>query len=214
MKPIDTLNQLILEHPALEPIKGAIERAYEMITECYKDGGKLLLCGNGGSACDCEHIAGELMKGFLLKRPLTMDEKAALTSQGEEGAYLANTLQRALPAIVLNGLPGLSSAFLNDVDADATYAQQTFAYARPGDVLIGISTSGNAKNVLCAAAAARARGAKVIAMTGEGGGKLANVCDVLINAPERETYRIQEMHLPIYHALCIMIEETFFGEIR
>jgi D-sedoheptulose 7-phosphate isomerase len=211
MSPTDILKQLIEEQPSLAPLSGAIGRAYEAIYESYRGGGKLLLCGNGGSACDCEHIAGELMKGFLLKRPLTDEERAALAAQGEAGAYLSQTLQRALPAIVLTGLPGLSSAFLNDVDGDATYAQQAFAYARAGDVLIGISTSGNAKNVLLAAAAARARGAKVIGLTGEGGGKLAAACDILIDVPRRETYRVQELHLPIYHALCIMIESAFFG---
>lgn len=207
------LARLIAERPSLTSVKSAVKAAYDIIAESFSNGGKLLLCGNGGSACDCEHIAGELMKGFLLRRPLTVNELAALAALGEPGEYLSQKLQRALPAIVLNGLPGLSSAFSNDVDGDSVYAQQAFAYARPGDVLLGISTSGSARNALLAAVAARARGAKVVAMTGEGGGALKEACDVLIAVPERETYRVQEMHLPIYHALCAMLESHFFGEI-
>jgi len=210
--PASKLDRLVSDYPALSSIRGDIEKAFHLLGETFETDGKLLLCGNGGSACDCEHIAGELMKSFLIPRPLTASEQMALLHQGETGEALLYKLQRALPTIVLNGLPGLSSAFLNDVDGCVSFAQQAFAFARPGDALIGISTSGNARNVLLAAAAARARGAKIVAMTGEGGGALGKNCDALIAVPARETYRVQEMHLPIYHALCAMLEERFFGE--
>ena len=209
--PNPVLEAFLEEHPPLRCIKGDLTQAYELLLASFQSGGKLLLCGNGGSACDCEHIAGELMKGFLLKRPLTPDEKAALEGAGDDGA-LAHKLQRALPTIVLHGLSGMSSAFLNDVEGELTYAQQAFAYATPNDVLLGISTSGNARNVCAAAVAAKARGAKVIGLTGEKGGRLAQFCDVCIHAPEHETYRVQELHLPIYHALCAALEQAMFAE--
>ncbi len=203
-------NTLYTERPNLNPIAPEIAQAFALLRDCFARGGKLLLCGNGGSACDCEHIAGELMKGFLRKRPLLPAEKAALAAAGDNGA-LAERLQRALPTLVLHGLSGMSTAFMNDVDPALTYAQQAFAYSCEGDVLLGISTSGNAKNVLLAAVAARAKGARVIGLTGETGGRLAAHCDVCIRAPERETWRVQELHLPIYHALCAALEEAMFG---
>jgi D-sedoheptulose 7-phosphate isomerase len=206
------LDLLILRQPCLAPMKDAIRRAFDLMTASFRSGGKLMLCGNGGSACDCEHIAGELMKGFLLRRPLNGDERAALNELGEEGAMLSEKLQRGLPTLVLSGLTGLSTAFLNDVDPDMTYAQQAFAYAKPGDVLLGITTSGNARNVRRAAIAAKARGASVIGLTGQGGGKLAAHVDILLDVSERETYRVQELHLPLYHALCAMLEAEMFGE--
>lgn len=153
------------------------------------------------------------MKGFLLKRPLTQAERDALSRAGDDG-MIAAQLQRALPVIVLHGLTGMSSAFLNDVRAELTYAQQAFAYAGANDVLLGISTSGNAFNVCAAAIAAKARGTKVIGLTGETGGKLAQYCDVCLKAPEHETYRVQELHLPIYHALCIAIEQEMFAGVQ
>ena len=197
-------------HPSLKPATGELIRAYNVILRSFQSGGKLLLCGNGGSACDCEHIAGELMKGFLLPRRLTAEEQAALAAAGDDGA-LAGKLQRALPVVVLHGLSGMSTAFMNDVDAELTFAQQAFAYAREGDVLLGISTSGNARNVIAAAVAAKARGAAVIGLTGETGGQLLARCDVCVRAPARETYRVQEMHLPLYHALCAALEQAVFG---
>ncbi len=206
------LDLLVHREPGLEPMKNTIWRTFERLAACFRGGGKLLLCGNGGSACDCEHIAGELMKGFLLRRPLTGDERAALTDLGEEGGLLAEKLQRGLPTLVLSGLSGLSTAFANDVDADLAFAQQAYAYARPGDVLLCLSTSGNARNVRLASVAAKARGALVIGMTGQGGGKLATHVDLLLDVPEWETYRVQEMHLPLYHALCAMLEAEMFGE--
>lgn len=206
------LDSLILRNPSLGPMKAAIWDAFGRMAACFQSGGKLLLCGNGGSACDCEHIAGELMKGFLLRRPLAPDERAALESFGAEGARLAGKLQRALPSLVLTGLPGLTTAFSNDVDPELAFAQQAFAYARPGDVILCISTSGNAKNVVYAAVAAKARGAFVIGLTGAGGGELARHADILLNVPEHETFRAQELHLPLYHALCAMLEAEMFGE--
>ncbi len=204
------LQTLMEEHPALRGTAADLQAAYTLLLKSFQDGGKLLLCGNGGSACDCDHIAGELMKGFLDRRLLNAAERDALRQAGDDG-ILAERLQRAVPVLVLHGLGGMSSAFLNDVDGTLTYAQQAFAYARPGDVLLGISTSGNAQNVCYAAIAAKARGARVLGLTGEGGGRLAALCDVCVRAPAHETYRVQEWHLPLYHALCIALEQSLFG---
>ena len=208
----DSIRMLSQRYPTLKPLEGRILNAYHLLADCFGSGGKLLLCGNGGSACDCEHIAGELMKGFLLKRPLPMEAQNMLSGFGAGGIRLAQKLQQALPSLVLSGLSGLSTAFANDADAALTYAQQAYAYTNAQDVLLGISTSGNAENVCLAAIAAKSKGAKVIGLTGENGGKLAAHCDLLINIPETETYLVQELHLPVYHCLCAMLEETFFGE--
>ncbi len=207
----EELKRLVDEHPELANKARAIAECYAAMLSCFQNGGKLMLCGNGGSACDCEHIAGELMKGFLLKRPLLDGEREALARAGDDG-MLANVLQRAVPVLVLSGLSGLSTAFLNDVEPQAVFAQQAYAYARPGDVLMGISTSGNSKNVIQAMIAAKARGAKIIALTGEGGGKMAGLCDVLVDVPQKETYRVQELHLPVYHALCAALESELYGK--
>jgi len=207
---MNAITKLYQNYPELEPMNDKIKQALDELTACFAGGGKLLLCGNGGSCADCEHIAGELMKGYLLKRPLTAEEKQALQAAGDTGA-LAQKLQRGLPSLVLTGLPALSSAFLNDVDGSMIYAQQAFAYARKGDVMIGISTSGNARNVCMAAIAVKARGGRVIGFTGEGGGTLAQYADILLNVPVTETYRVQELHLPLYHALCAEVEDAMFG---
>lgn len=207
----ETLQRLIEAFPLLAHKSAAIAECCRVILACFENGGKLLLCGNGGSACDCEHIAGELMKGFLLKRPLLAREKELLAKAGDDGR-LAGVLQRAAPVLVLSGLNGLSTAFLNDVDPQAGFAQQAFAYARPGDVLLGISTSGNSQNVMLAMIAAKARGAKVVALTGDGGGRMAALCDVLVDVPQTETYRVQELHLPVYHAICAALESELFGK--
>jgi len=204
------LETLIAAYPRLKGNAEQIQAAFELLENCFRNGGKLLLCGNGGSACDCEHIAGELMKSFKLPRKLSDAEKAALKAAGDEDGRMGESLQSALPCIVLTGLPGLTSAFNNDVDPAFTYAQQVWGYAQPGDVLLGITTSGSSKNVVHAAVAAKAKGAKVLGPTGEKLGKLAPLCDVLINVPEQETYCVQELHLPIYHALCLMLENRFF----
>ena len=208
---MDHLSVLFERYPALWAIQEALNAACNLLEECFQNGGKLLLCGNGGSACDCEHIAGELMKSFVLSRPLNQETAEVLALEGDDGT-LANGLQNGLPCLVLNGLPGLSSAFANDAEPALTFAQQAWVYACPGDVLLGITTSGSSRNVVLAAQAARARGAKVIGLTGVKLGRLAPLCDVLINVPDTETYRIQELHLPVYHAICLELEERFFGK--
>ena len=180
--------------------------AANMIIHCFENGGKLLLCGNGGSAADCAHIAGELCKGFLKKRPLPDQMKNAI------GEPFANTLQQALPAIDLTAQSALMTAVINDIDGDSVFAQQVMAFGKPGDVLIGISTSGNAENVRRALLTAHALGLKTIGMTGKTGGKMPPLCDALLLSAETETYKIQEEHIKMYHELCILIERHFFAE--
>ncbi|MEM1484403.1 SIS domain-containing protein [Oscillospiraceae bacterium PP1C4] len=176
-------------------------------------GGKVLVCGNGGSAADCEHIVGELLKEFYIKRPIPSDVAETLSHQyGEMGAYMAKHLQGAIPAVSLVSQSGFLTAYANDAASDMAYAQQVFAYATANDVLIGISTSGNAANVNYAAAMAQTLGCYVIAMTGKTGGKLKAHCDALMAVPETETYLVQEYHLPLYHLLCRAIENEIFGE--
>ncbi len=205
------VNELITRYPLLESIRGDILCAYEMMVTCYEHGGKLLVAGNGGSAADSEHLVGELMKGFVKQRPLDAELRAALvTVDGERGAELADKLQNALMAIALTGHYSLSTAMGNDVDGVFNFAQQVHGYGKPGDVFLGISTSGNAENVMYAAVTAKAKGMKVIALTGKDGGKLAKLADAAIIVPERETYKIQEYHLPIYHTLCLMLEDHFY----
>lgn len=183
-------------------MRDSLDAACRMVCDCYRMGGKVLVCGNGGSAADSGHIVAELVKGFLKKRPIpdAWQEK------------LGMPLQMGLPAIDLTAQSAVISATANDLGGDYVYAQQVMAYVGENDVLIGISTSGNAVNVLNAAKVAHVKGAKVIAMTGEGGGKLAGECDILLNVPERETYRVQERHLEMYHQLCARVEAEFFEE--
>lgn len=205
------LDTLIERYPDLSTVREAVEEAYRILEECYSRGGKLLIAGNGGSSADAEHIVGELMKGFVKRRELSGERKAALeAADPEHGRALADKLQEGLPAIALSGHPALSTAFLNDVDGDMIYAQQVWGYGTEGDVLLGISTSGNAKNIDYAVTAARAKGMKVIGLTGRDGGRLGARADAAVIVPEQETYRIQELHLPVYHALCLMLEERFF----
>lgn len=205
------LEELTERYPVLEREKEHIWYAYKVIKESYEAGGKLLIAGNGGSCADAEHIVGELMKGFVKKRPVAEGLAGALKKVDPvRGETLAGKLQQGLPAIALTGHAALSSAFANDVDAELSYAQQVTGYGRPGDVLLGISTSGNAGNVLYAAVVARAKGMKVIGLTGRDGGGLKGISDAAIVVPEQETYKIQELHLPVYHTLCLMLEEYFF----
>ena len=212
MKPMDHLALLINRYPVLEPVKEAIFQAYCLLEKCYEGGGKLLIGGNGGSSADSEHIVGELMKEKKKKRQVPEDFAGKLMEADKErGKYLAEKLQQGLPAIALTGHTALSTAYLNDVDGLLTIAQQLYGYGKKGDVFLGISTSGNSENILYAAAAARAMEIPVIALTGKDGGRLAEAADVAIIVPEQETYRIQELHLPVYHALCLMLEERFFG---
>ena len=206
------IEQLISTYPELNVCAADIQAAFEIIRDCYRSGGKVLTCGNGGSAADADHIVGELMKGYLLKRPVPQEVHDRLTSTNpEDGEYLANHLQGGLPAISLVSQTSLLSAIANDTAADMVYAQQIYAYGREGDVLIGISTSGNSMNVLRAIQVARALGLRTIGLTGRTGGKLKPLCNVCICVPANETTLIQERHLPIFHVLCAMLEEEFFS---
>jgi D-sedoheptulose 7-phosphate isomerase len=206
------LRILVSRYPALAPLNGEIRRGCELLIDAFEAGRKLLVCGNGGSAADADHIVGELMKGFVLRRAVApvLCEKL-IAQDAEMGARMAKSLQQGLPAIALTQASALLSAFANDVDPALVYAQQVLGLGAAGDVFWGISTSGNAKNVLHAAVAARALGLKVLGMTGEGGGMLAKFCDVCIAAPERETYKVQELHLPIYHTICLAVEAALFS---
>lgn len=205
--------QLVERYPKLLPSMPAIEEAIKRLIRCFESGGKLLTCGNGGSAADAEHIVGELMKGFLCKRPLSEERVWEMQQYNPDlPAGMTDRLQGALPAIALTGAPPLTTAFANDVDPEMVFAQQLYGYARNGDVLLAISTSGNAKNVLAAAQVAHALGVTVMALTGASGGLLREAADVLIAVPEMETYRVQELHLPVYHAICAAVEAYFFAE--
>jgi len=205
--------ELIGRLPELKTCSADIEAAYNLLAECFASGGKLMICGNGGSASDSEHIVGELMKGFKLKRALRQGDIDKLAGQfPEDGGFLAANLQRALPALSLCSHTALTSAFVNDICPAMVFAQQVYGMGKPGDVLLGISTSGNSANVVNAAKVAKAMGIKAMGLAGCDGGKLTAVCDITIIAPAAETYRVQEYHLPIYHALCAMLEEEFFGE--
>lgn len=208
MKHIDLL---VERYPSLESAKEDIIAAYEVLEESYENGGKLLVAGNGGSAADAEHIVGELMKGFKLPRKSKTDFAEKLVAENQElGAVLAENLQGALPAIALDGHPALSTAYMNDCEPLLCFAQQVNGYGKAGDVFLGISTSGNSKNVIYAATTAHAKGMKVIGLTGAKDSKLKDMSDVCIKAPQTETYMIQELHLPIYHCLCLMLEDKFF----
>lgn len=206
------LNHLIDRYPKLIVCREDIIKAYEILEEAYLSGRKLLVSGNGGSASDSEHIVGELMKEFKLKRKVFSDQADALKSIDPElGLVLAENLQGALPAISLTGHSSLTTAFMNDAMPELVFAQQVNGYGKQGDVFLGISTSGNSKNVLYAAVNAKAKGLKVIGLTGEKESKLMKYADVCIRVPESETYKIQELHLPVYHCLCLMLEDKFFG---
>ncbi len=203
------LETLFERYPVLMKCRGEIIGALELMLSCLKNGGKLLVCGNGGSASDSDHIVGELMKEFRIRRPLSDDHKDRLRKAG--GAVLAESIRGALPAISLDAHTALSTAVINDVGADFMYAQQVFGYGKKGDVLLGMSTSGNAKNVDYAVKTAKALELGTILLTGEDGGLIARNADIVIRLPDRETYRIQELSLPVYHALCLQLEQCFWG---
>lgn len=206
------IDLLVDRYPQLSVCKDDIEKAYLILEECYKNDHKLLIAGNGGSAADSEHIAGELMKRFKILRPVPTDFAEKLKAiDKERGENLSKNLERGLMAIPLVAHEALTTAYINDVDGLGVFAQQLYGFGRPGDVFLGISTSGNSKNVMSATVVARALGIKVIGLTGANGGELATVTDVVIKVPETETYMIQELHLPIYHCLCLMLEDRFFG---
>lgn len=214
-KLVKHIDLLIERYPKLNTVRQEIIEAYTLMEECYENDGKLLIAGNGGSAADSEHIAGELMKRFKTPRPV--DEVFARKLRAvdaERGAALAKNLERSLMAIPLVAHEALTTAYINDVDGLGVFAQQLFGYGRKGDVFLGISTSGDSKNIMNATVVARASGIKVIGLTGAKGGELAKVADVAVKAPETETYMIQELHLPIYHCWCLMLEDHFFGGQR
>ena len=203
---------LLSRYPVLTGAKQDIYNAYLLLRSSYEAGGKLLVAGNGGSAADAEHIVGELMKGFKLPRKIgTEFAEKLLAVDAQMGTVLAENLQGALPAIALDGHYSLNTAYANDCEPALCFAQQVHGYGNAGDVLIGMTTSGNSKNVLYAATVAKAKGMKVIGMTGEKESKLSAMADICIRVPETETYMVQELHLPVYHCLCLMLEETFFG---
>lgn len=197
------LDSLISRYPDLAPCLPDITRAYDLLETAFARDGKFLLCGNGGSASDADHWAGELLKGFGQLRPLSAGMRQGLPPE------MADRLQWAFPVIPLTGFPALATAFANDVDPGLTFAQLVLALGRPGDVLAAISTSGNSKNVCHAAQVARSRSIPVLALTGQGGGRLRELADVCICVPATSTPHIQEFHLPIYHCLCLMLEDNF-----
>lgn len=209
---VDELNR---RYPVLTDSKKEILNAYQMMQICYQDGGKLLIAGNGGSAADSEHMAGELMKRFQRPRPIDIKFAEKLRNiDMKRGSQLAYNLEQPLMAIPLVAHESLLTAYMNDVDSVGVFAQQLLGYGREGDVFLGISTSGNSQNILNATVVAKALGIKVIALTGRNGGELADVADIAVKVPEDETYKIQELHLPVYHCWCMMLEEYFFGDAK
>ena len=206
------VDELIERYPILEPGRKDITEAFHILLNCFRGQGKLLIAGNGGSAAYAEHIVGELMKGFVLKREIDENLKDKLRNVDYDmGNKLSRKLQLSLPAIALSNHSSLNTAFSNDVDGQLCFAQQVLGYGKEGDVFLGISTSGNSANVLYAAIVAKAQGMKVIGLTGRGGGRLADMADVVVAVDEKETYKVQELHLPIYHCLCLMVESEMFG---
>jgi D-sedoheptulose 7-phosphate isomerase len=198
------LKELIKRLPELAPCTASIVEAFAAMRACFRAGGKVLLCGNGGSAADADHWSAELLKGFRRERPLTAKARKGLPRE------VARDLQGALPAIPLSSFPAFASAFANDVSPELTLAQLVSALGRQGDVLVALSTSGNSRNVCLAAQTARARGMSTIALTGRGGGRLAKLADIAIRVPARDTHLVQELHLPVYHTLSLMLEDAFF----
>lgn len=196
------MENLLNRYPSLENCKTDIEKAFNLILDTYKKGGKVIVCGNGGSAADSEHIVGELMKGFMLKRPVT-DKRIP--------EYLRKGLQGSLPAISLSSQSAILSAFINDVEPEMMYAQLVFGYAKENDMVIGLSTSGNSKNIVNAIEVAKCIGVKTLSMTGKMESKLSELSDVTIRVPETETYKVQELHLPVYHYLCAAVEKSMFS---
>ncbi len=207
------LDLLIQRYPKLASSAKEIMDAFFMMKDCFEHGGKLLTAGNGGSAADCEHIAGELVKSFRMPRPVTKEYAGRLKeADAVIGEKLARNLERGLPVLPLTAFEALITAYINDKDGQDVFAQQLSVYGNKGDVFLAISTSGSSINILNAAAAARAGGIKIIGLTGADGGRLAKAADTAVRVPETETYRIQELHLPVYHCWCLMLEEYFFGE--
>lgn len=209
---MDIFEELVDKYPSLSACIDSVRSAGEVLLKVFHGGGKLLVCGNGGSGADSEHIVGELMKEFYIRRPLKEAEQAALKKVDPAGEKLAKCLQGALPAITLTSNIALSTAYANDAEPELVFAQQVWGYGNPGDVLLAISTSGSSKNVYDAMVAAKAKGMWVIGLTGARQGTMEKLCDVCIQAPSTVTYEIQEYHLPIYHALCRYVEAEIFGK--
>ncbi|MEE3434182.1 MAG: SIS domain-containing protein [Treponema sp.] len=208
---MDYIKELIERYPALAICEKDIRAAASAIIDSYKAGGKLIVAGNGGSAADSDHITGELLKSFVKKRKPEQKFLDALSAiDSDTGSYLSDKLQGSLPAIALTNNSALMTASLNDVDGNVLFAQQVMGFGKKGDVFLGISTSGNSKDVIYALAVAKALGVKTVALTGKTGGKCKAVADISIVVPENETFKIQELHLPVYHALCLTIEEYFW----
>lgn len=206
------IENMVSRYPLLNQVTYEIANAYQVMEDCYKRDGKLLIAGNGGSAADSEHMAGELMKKFKINRPVS--EKFAEEMKRidlQRGTFLAERLEGALTAVPLVAHEAITTAYMNDVDSAGIFAQQLLGYGRKGDVFLAISTSGNSKNILNAAVVAKAKGIKVIGLTGASGGELVKLSDVTVCVPECETYMIQELHLPVYHCWCLMLEDHFFG---
>jgi D-sedoheptulose 7-phosphate isomerase len=207
----DFISELVERYASLSICERDIRNAYSILETSYAQGGKLLVAGNGGSAADSDHICGELLKSFIKRRLPEKSFFAELSGiDPDTGAYLEDKLQGALPALSLCNQTALMTASLNDVDGNVMFAQQVYGYGVKGDVFLGISTSGNSKDVVYAMVVAKAKGLKTIALTGKTGGKIAKLADVSIIVPENETYKIQELHLPVYHALCLQLEDRFF----
>ena len=207
------IEELLERHNKLIVCKNDIVNSYNILERCFLDNKKLLIAGNGGSAADALHIVGELMKAFVLPRKLNKQICDSIEKNSKNSAYLKENLQMALPAISLVSEVGLTTAYCNDVASDLIFAQQVLGYAETEDVFLGISTSGNSINIIYAAEVAKAMGMYVIGLTGETGGRLKDICDVCIRVPEKETFKVQELHLPVYHALCLEIEKRFFGDV-
>lgn len=205
------LRDLVAEYALTDELKESIKKAFFILYDSFCNGGRLYLCGNGGSAADCEHIVGELMKCFRIPRPIPTEYKEKLESFESDGKLLVSVLESGLPAVSLCGQSALITAFSNDKNPEAVFAQQVFVLGRPHDVLVTISTSGNSRNCILAAIAAKAKGMRVILLGGNDGGKLRLIVDEAIIVPKYETYKVQELHLPIYHCLCAMLENEFFG---
>ena len=210
---MDYIKELIERYPSLSVCEKDIRNAAQAIIESYSAGGKLIAAGNGGSAADSDHITGELLKSFVKKRKpeaAFLDKLKAIDP--DTGAYLSDKIQGSLPAVALTNNSALMTASLNDVDGNVLFAQQVMGFGKKGDVFLGISTSGNSKDVIYAVAVAKALGVRTIALTGKDGGKLKSLADISIVVPQSETFKIQELHLPVYHALCLTVEEYFWKE--
>lgn len=205
------IEELLKNYPQLKEIQDNIWEAYCVMRDCYVNHGKLLLCGNGGSASDCEHIVGELLKEYQVKRMISAEMQKSLKKYGADQNMIDNIVD-ALPAMTLTSYTSFITAYCNDNNSDYLFAQQMYVLGNPGDVLWAISTSGNSANVINAGIVAKARGLKIVGMTGHDGGRLKAYADVLLNVPSDRTARIQEMHVPVYHTICGMLEENFFNK--